>query len=110
MVLPSPHTHPRERTLAAMLLESRRPPTGLPSELKLLLRKLANAIAQGASEIVLPPGYAATERSFLQADLRPRSFPETCHPVETRANSLQRLKTGKHFGAPRTSGTPLMKR
>jgi hypothetical protein len=32
------------------------------------------------------------------------------HPVETRANSLQRLKTGKHFGAPRTSGTPLMKR
>jgi hypothetical protein len=83
MVLPSPHTHPRERTLAAMLLESRRPPTGLPSELKLLLRKLANAItstpatvAQGASEIVLPPGDAATERSFLQADLRPRSFPE----------------------------------
>jgi hypothetical protein len=83
MVLPSPHTHPRERTLAAMLLESRRPPTGLPSELKLLLRKLANAIAQGASEIVLPPGYAATERSFLQAGLRPRSFPETCHPAHT---------------------------
>jgi hypothetical protein len=60
-VLPSPHTHPRERTLAAMLLESRRPPTGLPSELKLLLRKLANAIAQGASN----DGAAAEIRGAL---------------------------------------------
>jgi hypothetical protein len=71
-MLPPLYTHARERTLADMLRESRVPPSGLPTDFKALLSKLADAterpykpavIGHVSSEILLPTEYAAANKS-----------------------------------------------